>query len=438
MLAAVLALAWARPSEAELFGAESFTLANGLKVVLVPNHRAPVVMHMLWYNVGAADEPAGTSGIAHFLEHLMFKGTTRYPGDSFSRLVAVNGGTENAFTSYDYTGYFQKIARDRLEIVMDLEADRMTNLVLSEEVIAPERDVVLEERRSRTDNSPAALFGEQLSAVQYLSHPYGRPVIGWENEVRTLDAEDALAFYRTHYAPNNATLVVVGDVTEDELRALAEKYYGAIPAAAAVAERVRTEVPPQLAARRVEFRDAQVAHPELHRTYLAPGARRGGARIANALLVLADILGGPTGRLNRALVLDQKVASYAGAFYDDFSYDDTTFLLAVSPAAGVSVDALETALDEEIARLLEDGVSPEEVARSRDRMIASAVYAADSLYEVGRIFGTALTAGLTVAAVEDWPARLEEVTAEEVSAAARRILRPETSVTGLLLPADEP
>lgn len=431
----LVALLAAPPARAGLFGAETFTLPNGLEVVVVPNHRAPVVMHMLWYKVGAADEPAGESGIAHFLEHLMFKGTERHPGDSFSRTVAINGGKENAFTAYDYTAYFQKISRDRLELVMELEADRMTNLVLSDAVVAPERDVVLEERRSRTDNSPAALFGEQMSAVQYLSHPYGRPIIGWEGEIRRLTTDDALAFYRAHYAPNNAVLIVAGDVTANELRPLAEKYYGPIPPAA-VPERLRPETPPQLAARRLEYRDPHVAHPQWDRSYLAPSARTGGADLANALLVLSEILGGPTGRLNRALVIDQKVAAYADVYYDDYNYDSSEFMIAAAPANGVSVETLEAAVDSEIARLLEDGVSDEEVARARDRMIANATYAADSLYEIGRIFGTALAAGLTVADVEEWPDRVAQVSAEEVNAAARQVLRPVASVTGVLLPAD--
>lgn len=435
LLALLVLLLVAAPqvARAALFGAETFTLANGLEVVVVPNHRAPVVMHMVWYKAGAADEPAGKSGIAHFLEHLMFKGTEKYPGDSFSRIVAVNGGEENAFTSYDYTAYFQKIARDRLELVMDLESDRMTHLVLADDVVDPERDVVLEERRSRSDNDPAALFSEQLSAVQYLSHPYGRPIIGWEGEIHRLATDDALDFYRRHYAPNNAVLLVVGDITADELKPLAEKYYGGIPPAD-VPPRLRPETPPQVAARRLEYRDPQVGHPQWSRSYLAPSARTGGAEVSNALLVLAEILGGPTGRLNRSLVIDQKIAASANAYYDDYSFDDSEFFLSATPAAGVALDALEAAVDREVARLLKDGVSDEEVARAQDRMIANATYAADSLYEIGRIFGTALTAGLAVADVEDWPEAVAKATAEQVTAAARKVLRPEASVTGVLRP----
>ena len=240
-LMAALVLATA-PGRAGLFNPEKFTLENGMRVVVIPDHRAPVVTHMVWYMVGAADDPPGKSGIAHFLEHLMFKGTAQVPPGEFSKIVARNGGRDNAFTSQDYTGYVQSVAADKLELVMRLEADRAANLVLTEAVVDPEREVVLEERRSRTDNEPSAILSEQLAAAQFLAQPYGVPVIGWEHEIRTLTKDDALDFYRTYYVPNNAILVVAGDVTAAQVRPLAEKYYGAL-AAGQPPPRLRPQVP---------------------------------------------------------------------------------------------------------------------------------------------------------------------------------------------------
>ena len=432
----VAALAGAPSLGAAVFDPETFTLANGMQVVVVTNRRAPVVVHMVWYRVGAADDPPGKSGIAHFLEHLMFKGTPTVPEGEFSRIVARNGGNQNAFTSYDYTGYYQKVAKDRLALVMELEADRMVNLVLDDAAVLAERKVVLEERRSRTDNDPGALLGEHLDAAQYLAHPYRIPVIGWAHEIATLDTADALAFYRRHYAPDNAILVVAGDITAAELRPLAERIYGAI-AARGVAPRQRVQEPPQRAARRVELRDERVRQPEWSRTHLAPSYSSGATEHAYALQVLAELFGGSaTSRLYRALVIDQKVAASAGAWYGATSLDLSQFGLYASPSQGVDVAALEAAMDAEIAALLSDGVSDEEVERVKTRLVREAVYARDSLSTAARIFGAALSTGLSVDDVEAWPERIAAVTAEQVNAAARAVLVPETSVTGLLLPAD--
>ncbi len=421
-------------ARAAVFNPETFTLENGMEVVVVPNHRAPVVVHMVWYRVGAADDPVGKSGIAHFLEHLMFKGTPRYPGDEFSRLVARHGGNENAFTSQDYTGYYQKVAKERLGLVMALEADRMTNLVLSDEVVLPERDVIIEERRSRVDNEPSALVGEQNAAAQYLAHPYGVPIIGWEHEIRALTTDDALAFYRRHYAPGNAILVVSGDITVAELKPLAEKHYGVIPAQD-IAPRLRPQEPPQRAARRVELRDGRVSQPSLSRSYIAPSLTAGATEHAYPLQLLAEALGGgATSRLYRALVVELQLAASAGAWYDDLSLDLTRFVVYATPSPGVEIAELEAAIDEEIARLLDDGVGADEIARIKQRLIAETTYARDSLYAAARVFGSARTSGVSVAEIEAWPERIEAVTVEQINQAARAVLRPEGSVTGVLLP----
>ena len=433
LLVAAIAFASAS-SRAAVFNPETFTLDNGMQVVVVSNHRAPVVVHMVWYRVGSADDPVGKSGLAHFLEHLMFKGTKSVPGGAFSKAVARNGGNENAFSSLDFTGYFQKVAKDRLGLVMKLEADRMVNLELTDEVVLPERDVVLEERRARVDNDPGALLSEQVSAAQYLAHPYGVPVIGWAHEIRGLTTEDALAFYRRHYAPNNAILVVAGDITAAALKPLAEKYYGAIPRRE-IAPRARPQEPPQRAARRVELRDPRVGQPAWNRGYLAPTRSAGATEHAYPLLVLAEILGGgTTSRLYRSLVVEQKVAASAGAWYTDVRLDLGRFGVYATPSPGVDVAAVEAAVDDEIARLLSAGVTADEVARIKQRVNAEATYARDSLHTAARAFGAALTSGLTVEDVEAWPERIEAVTVEQVNAAARAVLRPETSVTSVLLP----
>ena len=418
------------------FGAETFTLDNGLQVVVIANHRAPVVHHAVWYRVGAADEPPGKSGIAHMLEHLMFKGTDTIAAGEFSKIVARNGGSDNAFTSQDYTGYFQNIAVDRLPLVMEMEADRMVNLAFGEQDFLTEREVVLEERRSRTDNRAQAQFSEQVGAAQFLSHPYGLPVIGWEHEIRGYTYDDFLSFYRRYYAPGNAIVIVAGDITAEALRPLAEQTYGKIPAVE-VPERVRPAEPPQRAARRVVMRDARVASPEWMRSYLAPSYRTDEDHQAIAIDVMSTILGdGTTSRLYQSLVVDQQLATSAGSYYSGGSYDDTRFVVYARPRPGVDPAAVEAAMDAELARLIADGVTDEELERAKFGIKALAVYSRDSLSTLARIFGVALTSGATVEAIESWPDLVEAVTAEDIAAAARLVLVEKQSVTGLLLPED--
>ncbi len=421
-------------AQARVFDPETFTLANGLQVVVIENRRAPIVTHMIWYKVGAADESAGESGNAHFLEHLMFKGTKTLGVGEFSKIIAQNGGQENAFTSSDYTAYFQTVASDRLEIVMRHEADRMVNLVLTDAVVLSERDVILEERRSRVDNEPGSQLRETMQAVQFLNHPYRLPVIGWEHEIRSLNTETALAFYRRWYAPNNAVLVVAGDVDADEVRHLAEKYYGAVPARA-VPERQRPAEPPQQAARRVTLESARVRQPSLTISYLAPGQNSPGSEYAYPLQVLDQILGGgATSRLYRSLVVEQGLAASAGSGYDSTAYDMSTFDFYVSPRPNVDMAKLEEALRAELGRVIRDGVTEDEVALAKRQLQAQAVFARDSLSTAPNIFGRALTTGSTVAEVEAWPERIGAVTVEHVNAATRATLREVQSVTGLLLP----
>src|SRR5215510_365028 len=277
-----------------------FTLANGLEMVVVPDHRTPVVTHMAWYRVGSADETPGKSGLAHFLEHLMFKGTAKNPEGQFSKTVALLGGQENAFTTADYTGYFQRIAKEHLEKMMGLEADRMTGLVLNEDNVVPELKVVLEEYNMRVANSPDARLGEQIAAALFLNNPYGRPVIGWRHEIETLTREDALAFYRRFYTPNNAVVVIAGDVTAAEVKALADKTYGKVQQRATIGPRVRPQEPVAEAVRHVTLADPRVTQPSLQRSYLVPSYATAKGDEAEALDVLSNILGnGSTSRFYR-------------------------------------------------------------------------------------------------------------------------------------------
>ena len=424
---------WVSSATAGVFDPTTFTLANGMQVVVIENHRVPIVSHMVWYKVGAADEPEGKSGIAHFLEHLMFKSTVTRPTGEFSRLVARHGGTENAFTSQDYTGYFQTVAADRLEMVMEMEAERMTKLRLTQADIDIERQVVLEERSMRTDNNPGSILREQISAALYLNHPFRRPVIGWEHEIRALTFDEIVGFYRLHYAPNNAVLVIGGDLTAAQIRPLAEKYYGVIPRAQ-VPPRIRPQEPPHRAARQIVLRDARVGQPNWTRVYLAPSHASGATEHAYPLEVLAAILGrGATSRLNRALVVDQKIAISAGAYYDADGLGPSQLGFYATPQAQVTLDAVQTAMESEIATLLKDGVTEDEVRRAKWQMQADAVYARDSLSAATQSLGSALASGRTVEDVEAWPDRIGRVTVDEVNRAARAVIDDVRSVTARLL-----
>jgi len=416
----------------------SFTLENGMQVVVIEDHRAPVVVQMVWYRTGSADEPAGHTGIAHFLEHLMFKATDDMAAGAFSDAVAAQGGRDNAFTSYDYTAYHQRVAADRLDLIMGMEADRMRDLVLSEEDVATERQVILEERNQRTDSSPGALLNEQLAAAQYLNHPYGVPVIGWRHEMEALSREDALAFYRANYAPNNAILIVAGDVEPDAVLALAQTHYGPLQPSDTITPRARPQEPPQLAARRLVMTDARVSEPYLLRSYLAGERNPGDQRQAAALLLLAEVLGGSptTSVLARALQFNSQVAVYSSAFYNPTTVDPDSFTLVVMPQPGVSLAGAEAALDAQLATFLETGIAEADFARIKAQIRAEDVYDRDDTESLAQQYGTALAVGLTLEDIAAWPKLLQEVTADEVMAAARAVLQDETSVTGWLQAAE--
>ncbi|WP_460449183.1 M16 family metallopeptidase [Alsobacter sp. SYSU BS001988] len=411
-----------------------FRLDNGLEVVAIPDHRTPVVTHMIWYRNGSADDPIGKSGIAHFLEHLMFKGTHNHPQGEFSNIVAELGGQENAFTSLDYTAYYQRVAKEHLRAMMELEADRMTNLVLSDEIVDPERDVVLEERRMRVETDPGAQLGESVASALFTHHPYGIPIIGWMHEIETLGREDALAFYKRFYTPENAILVVAGDVAAEEVRALAEATYGKIPAMGEAPVRHRPQEPETRATRRVSLADPKVEQPSLQLAYLAPSYTTAAPGEAEALDVLIQILGAQsTGRLHRRLVMDKRVAVMAGGWYQSTAVDCSRVLLYAVPRPGVSLESLEKDIGAVVAEIVEKGVDAAELARAKTRLIADTVYAQDSQTSLARIYGSALATGSTVASVASWPDDIEAVSAEAVRDAARRWLDPRRTVSGYLI-----
>ncbi len=415
----------------------NFTLANGLEVVVIPDHRAPVVTHMVWYRNGAADDPPGKSGIAHFLEHLMFKGTESHPKGEFSEFVADVGGHENAFTGNDFTAYFQQVAKQHLRACMEFEADRMTGLVLTDEIVGPERDVVLEERRMHCDTDPGAQLGEAVQATLFTHHPYGIPIIGWGHEIEGLEREDALAYYQRFYTPENAILVVAGDVEPGEARALAEDTYGRIKPRGNKPERSRSMEPPTVANRLVTVADDKVEQPNWQRHYLAPSCRTAAPGEAEALEVLGHLLGGgQTSLLYRTLVIEEKLAVSAWAYYHGTALDQSRFIFNVTPAPEVSLETLDKAFDRALAKFLGQGVEAGELERAKTRLVADAVYARDSQSDLARWYGSSLAVGQTLRDVEQWPAKIEAVQAPAVIEAARRWLDHRPAVTGHLLPLE--
>ncbi len=417
----------------------TYMLDNGMEVVVIEDNRAPVVVHMVWYRVGSADEPEGVSGVAHFLEHLMFKGTETLERGEFSATVAANGGSDNAFTSYDYTAYFQRVASDRLELMMQMESDRMNNLRITEEDILTERQVIIEERNQRTENNPNALAREQFAAALYQNHRYGVPIIGWMHEMEQLGMEEVLDFYDLYYSPNNAVLVVAGDVVPEEVLALAEQYYGVIPAEAQLPERTRPEEPPHRAERRLTYVDDRVSQPFLVRNYLAPERDSGAQEEAAALVYLAELLGGSpfTSALGQALQFESETAIWTNASYRGGSLDDTVFSFAIVPAEGIALSEAEAAMDRVIGDFLASDIDPARMESIRTQLRASEIYAKDNTQGLARRYGAALTQGLTVEDVQAWPEILQTVTVEDIKAVAEKVLDRRQSVTGWVVASQE-
>ncbi|HSD91757.1 MAG TPA: pitrilysin family protein [Methyloceanibacter sp.] len=415
-----------------------FKLDNGLHVLVIPDHRAPVVTQMVWYKVGAADEPPGASGIAHFLEHLMFKGTDQIPTGQFSKTIAKNGGEDNAFTNHDVTAYFQRVAKERLPLVMSMEADRMANLRLSEGDVATERKVILEERRTRVDNDPNSILQEQMMAALYANHPYGTPIIGWEHEIRGLEREDAFAFYQRFYAPNNAILVVAGDVEPEEVKKLAEETFGKLAPSGPINGRVRPREPERAAPVRVTLADPRAGRTTVQRFYLVPSYASAEPGEAEALDLLMRIAASDSiSKIYKKLVIKDRKAANAGGWYSDSGLDSGRLGFYGIAAEKVSAEEVERAIDGVIADLRERGVTQEELDRARAAHLAEFVYASDSQSRMARHYGWRLANGMSVADVQQWPDRLKRVTVEDIRNVARKYLVDKNSVTGYLLPAPD-
>lgn len=432
---AVAVLSAAAAQTADSGRATQFKLANGMEVVVIPDHRAPVATHMVWYRVGAADEQWGKSGIAHFLEHLMFKGTEKIPPGEFSKIVARNGGEDNAFTGHDATSYFQRVAKDRLPLVMEMEADRMANLRLAKDDVLTERKVILEERRSRVDNSPSNILNEQMMAALYQSHPYGVPIIGWEHEISELDRTDATDFYERYYAPNNAILVVAGDVEPAEVKALAEKTYGKLKAHDERVRAARPREPRHAAPVRVTLQDPRAGSAIVQRFYIAPSYASAEKGEAEALDLLMKIAGsGNTSRLYKKLVVEEKKAADAGGWFGGSGLDSDRIGVYALAAQGVPIGDAEAAMDAVLEDIRENGVTQEELDRARNSFIADLTYGSDNQTTLARRYGWALAVGRSIQDVENWSVELENVTVEDIKRVANKYLNLDQSVTGILLP----
>jgi zinc protease len=410
------------------------TLSNGLKVVVKEDHRAPVIVQQIWYKAGSMDERTGKTGVAHVLEHLMFKGTHRIPAGEFSRRIAAAGGRENAFTSNDYTAYFQQLHKSKLPLAMKLESDRMHNLNLSAKEFAKEIKVVMEERRMRTDDEPHALLQEKMMAAIYQEHPYQHPVIGWMSDLEQMNVNDARAWYQQWYAPNNATLVIAGDVQAKEVFALAERYYGSIPRQVQPARRQFTE-PVQVGIKRMVVK-APAELPLLVMSYHAPNiADPKGDWQPYALEMLTGVLGGnESAWLNKHLVREQQIASSVGVGYDSTSRGPGLFTLEATPSAGKTAADVEAALRAEITQLVKDGVSEEELKRVKAQVMAGEVYKLDSVFYQAMQIGQMESIGLGYKAIPLMLEKLQGVTAEQVREVARMYLQDDNLTVAVLDP----
>ncbi len=430
-------LSFVTTAHAKVFNAQTATLKNGLQVVVVPNHRAPLVHHMLWYKVGSAQETAGYSGAAHFLEHLLFKGTDKIAEGEFSKRVRALGGEDNAFTSKDYTAYYQTISKDHLGMVMAMEANRMRNIKPTEAAVKTERNVVLEERSQRTDNNPKAQFYEQLQSALYPNHPYGVPTIGWMNEVSGLQWENAKEFYNKWYYPNNAVLVISGDVTLAEVLPLAKKTYGKIRPLEEVPERNFPTLPEFNGETRIIFKSEQVKEPLFTKGTRVPSYTKD-SKTALALQIIVEALsGGPTTPFYKELVVNQKKAINISLSYDAEALDVAAIWIGATPANGVSLEKLEETIGNFIADILKTGIDEEQIRDSKKRLKRAAVFARDSLATPANIIGQSLATGTTLEEVENWPERIESVGTEDLDKALQIAFGENSekrSVTGYFLP----
>ncbi len=415
---------------------EQFSLKNGLQVIVLPNHRVPAVNHMLWFRVGAADDPDGKSGLAHYLEHMMFKGSPKFAQGEYTRLVDLNGGNHNAFTGHDTTSYYVTIAKDKLPLVMELEADRMQALTVSDEEAKKENEVIREERRQVTDNSPDAQLQEQMNAALFRNHPYHNPVIGWMREIKGLTKHDALDFHSRYYHPNNAVLIVSGDITATELKPLAEKYYGSSPKKF-VPPRVWKQEPPQIASRSVTLHHPHVKQPSFSRDYIATSIAQSDMKHALSVYVMSYLLGGgKNSELYQSLIVEQKLAASIDTSYNVFARGDGELSIDITPENNVTLATIEQALDKTIADFLKKDMDSGKLARAKKVMKAETIYGREGLTSISNIMGWIITADLPPETYNQWNSLIDSITADDIKEAAKNSLKIEQSVTGYLLPQE--
>ena len=439
-------LSYAKEAKEKVFNAKTHQLENGLQIIVIENPRVPVITHMIWYRVGAADEPQGQSGIAHFLEHLLFKGQKHEklgslkPGE-FSKIIRSLGGNDNAFTSQDYTAYFQSIASQHLETVMTMEAGRMQGLNVPEEDVLSENKVIQEERRQRTENKPEALLDEQLREALFANHPYSIPVIGWQHEIQSLTRAQIMAFYNTYYAPNNAILVVSGDVKAQEVFETAKRTYGLMENRE-TPKRLRTTSPPFRGTSTITLSDKNVQQPQFRKIFRVPSYKQS-AKESLALQVLEEIMGaGSSSRFYQDLVVKQKIATSAGLSYSSDSWNDGSLRVWVTPAPGISFDNIENSVNNALGNLVKNGVTDDELSDAITRLQAEAIYALDSVAGPAMVIGYSLITGSTLDDIEYWPEHIGAVTKEQIQAAAKTYLNPDAPyknppVIGYLMPETE-
>lgn len=417
-----------------LFNPKTFELDNGLKVIVLENSRAPVVTQMVWYKVGSADDPMHANGVAHYLEHLMFKGPEGSASAEISKMVETCGGSLNAVTSSDYTYYYQTVASEYLEQIMRLEAERMSHLTIIDAQALPEKQVVLEERKTRYETNPIGRFMELMQANWYWHHPYGRPGIGWESDIQNLTPEKARAFYKRWYRPDNATLIIAGDVTLEKIKPLVEKYYGPISKPTEPLSLQERPIEPQISGvnQRLTLTSQDVVQPYLLRYYNAPTFKQN-PKMAYALQVLAYLLSsGATSRFHKIFVEEKQIASFIQVHYDD-NKDLATFSLAAQPTSKIDIHDLEKTIDAEIKTILKKGFTTAEVERAKKRFLVGLAYIRDNGFSGANELGSALSLGLSIHDVEEWPERIKAITVDDVNKALSEVFNSQRQLTGHLL-----
>lgn len=415
---------------------ESATLENGLEVVVAPSTRVPAISHILWVKAGAIDEVKGASGVAHYLEHLLFKGTPTTPAGEYSKIITALGGNHNAFTGHDFTGYYVNIAKAHLEKVMELESDRIANVAPSDMDYEKELNVILEERKTRIDSQPTALFFEQLDAQLFVHHPYGTPIIGWKHEMEGLRRSHAEAFLAKHYTPDNMVLVLAGDITMKEALPLAKKYYGGLKGEAS--KRTLMQEPPQRGAKTFRMKDAAVRQPLWTRSIKMPSMVYGDTEHAMPLMLLAQWLGGDRSSvLYNELVVKQKLATSISTDYSGLRLGPGSFSITAIPAEGVSLDALGEAIDTTLASLDANLITEASLAPHKTQSIASAIFARDSLQGIGQFAGYIRMLGLPDDLLSTWGERVEAITPAQVRAVLPLVQDTTQSITGYLSGGDD-